>query len=221
MEKVDVYRDLIVFHKGEKHGNIIHDANRTGPYPRGGGVNPELINRISLMEKEIDDLKKAVATHENYGLAKISFSESVTEDFGLVLSAKEKNPAVTGSLADEISKVQQKINGFEPVYGAVQNVSGFKYFNVSLLKMGKMGFCDAYVYSDESFGDVPIFNFPEGFLPYSNQYKYGVCEVSSGGSLSKEILQIHINSERNSADIAQMIGSNIRKALISFSYKIK
>ena len=173
------------------------------------------------MEKEIDVLKKAVATNENYGLAKISFSESVTEDFGLVLSAKEKNPAVAGSLAGEISKVQQKINGFEPVYGVVQNVSGFKYFNVSLLKMGKMGFCDAYVYSDEPFGDVPIFNFPEGLLPYSNQYKYGICEVSSGGTLSKEILQVHINSERNSADIAQMIGSNIRKALISFSYKIK
>lgn len=97
------------FCKGEKHGNIIHDAIRTGPYPRGG-VNLELINRISLMEKEIDDLKKAVATNENYGLAKISFSESVTEDFGLVLSAKEKNESVPGTL---MQKLGDRIAGLE------------------------------------------------------------------------------------------------------------
>ena len=62
------------------------------------------------MEKEIDDLKKAVATNENYGLAKISFSESVTEDFGLVLSAKEKNESVPGTL---MQKLGDRIAGLE------------------------------------------------------------------------------------------------------------
>lgn len=201
---------------------LTKDGTADVPTRGGGGTSIEALKRIEALEKEISDLKKTIATPDTYGLSKITDATTITEaDSGLVLGAKEKNPAADGSLAGEISKVQQKINGFEPVYGAVQNVSGFKYFNVSLLKIGKIGFCDAYVYSDESFGDVPIFNFPEEFLPYSNQYKYGVCEVSSGGTLSKEILQVHINSERNSADIAQMIGSNIRKALISFSYKIK
>ena len=72
------------------------------------------------MEKEIADLKKTIATSETYGLAKISTSESVTEDSGLVLSAKEKNESIPGTL---MQKLSTRITGLESKFTDVQFLS--------------------------------------------------------------------------------------------------
>lgn len=61
---------------------------------------------------ELSALKNAKATASAYGLSKISGSTTVTEDAGLVLSAKEKNPAVNGTLANMIAKYQKPLRGY-------------------------------------------------------------------------------------------------------------
>ena len=63
------------------------------------------------MESELRLLKQSVATETGYGLAKITESSIVTEkDSGLVLSAREKNPAVDGTLANTIKNISNKEN---------------------------------------------------------------------------------------------------------------
>ena len=62
------------------------------------------------MESELRLLKQSVATETDYGLAKITESSTVTEkDSGLVLSAREKNPAVDGTIGNSIEKIKNAI----------------------------------------------------------------------------------------------------------------
>ena len=62
------------------------------------------------MESELQLLKQSVATETDYGLAKITESSTVTEkDSGLVLSAREKNPAVDGTIGNSIEKIRNAI----------------------------------------------------------------------------------------------------------------
>ena len=107
------------------------------PQQIGGGINQAVLDRILTLETGIQDtknrlqqseaelqaiksslqnsnielsaLKNSKATASAYGLSKISGSTTVTEDAGLVLSAKEKNPAVNGTLANEINKVANEM----------------------------------------------------------------------------------------------------------------
>lgn len=91
----------------------------------GGGITQKLLDRIQALEDELQSvkyelalsgidleaLKASRATPSAYGLAKISESTSVTEtSAGLVLSAKEKNPAVPGSMARKMSTLQSGID---------------------------------------------------------------------------------------------------------------
>lgn len=79
------------------------------PLCRRGGVNRDLLDRVSLLESELAELKQKKASETEYGLGKISASASVTEDDGLLLSAKEKNDAISGSLANRIGKVEENL----------------------------------------------------------------------------------------------------------------
>ena len=80
-----------------------------------GGVNTELSERIHNLETELQSLKERIATEEQFGFAKISGSGSVTETAsGLVLSAKEKNPLVRGSLAEKIEQIKGDLQSFHP-----------------------------------------------------------------------------------------------------------
>ena len=61
------------------------------------------------MERELQSLKQSVATETDYGLSKITESSAVTaKGTGLVLGAREKNPAVDGSLAKQINSADLK-----------------------------------------------------------------------------------------------------------------
>lgn len=72
-----------------------------------GGVNLDLLNKLSNIENQIDDLKKHATTQE-FGLSKISSATDVTEqDSGLVLSAVQNNPTVDGSIRNELEKIKQ------------------------------------------------------------------------------------------------------------------
>lgn len=83
-----------------------------------GGVNQELINRISYLESRLSDLTDKLSglesTHadkENYGLVRLSDASSVTQMSGLALPATEKNSALPGTLANLISVLNGKISG--------------------------------------------------------------------------------------------------------------
>lgn len=87
----------------------------------GGGINQSLLDRIDSLEsesqilkveldqamRELQELKSTRATQNTYGLSKISSSSSVTTDDGLVLSAKEKNASIDGTIANGQKKLQQ------------------------------------------------------------------------------------------------------------------
>lgn len=87
----------------------------------GGGINQSLLDRIDSLEsesqslkeeldqamRELQELKSTRATQNNYGLSKISGSSSITTDDGLVLSAKEKNASIDGTIANGQKKLQQ------------------------------------------------------------------------------------------------------------------
>lgn len=83
--------------------------------PTSGGGNLELLNRMAELENSVSQLYERVsrteqsrATPDTYGLAKVTESTTVTEsDSGLVLGAKEKNPAFAGGLANQIVTVNQ------------------------------------------------------------------------------------------------------------------
>ncbi len=82
-----------------------------------GGVNQELINRISDLESRLSDLTDKIAglestyaDKENYGLVRLSDASSVTQMSGLALPATEKNPLIVGTLANLISALNGKIS---------------------------------------------------------------------------------------------------------------
>lgn len=75
-----------------------------------GGVNKELLDRISLLENEVSKLKQQKASKTEYGIVQISDSTDVTTDVGFVLGAKEKNAAVNGTVANKISQVESQCN---------------------------------------------------------------------------------------------------------------
>lgn len=79
----------------------------------GGGTNQSLLDRIAALEETTSTLAASLqaltenkASKTSYGLAKLSDATDVTEDLGLVLSAKEKNPAVSGSLANLVENLK-------------------------------------------------------------------------------------------------------------------
>ena len=65
---------------------------------------------IQQANQLIQQIQESRATLDQFGLVKISGSDTVTEDNGLVLSAKEKNPAVPGSIARKMSTLQSGID---------------------------------------------------------------------------------------------------------------
>ena len=69
--------------------------------------NEQLIEQSRQL---IQQIQETHADTERFGLSKISGSTSVTSDNGLVLSAKEKNPSVPGTIANKISQVESQCN---------------------------------------------------------------------------------------------------------------
>lgn len=79
------------------------------PSPSGGGTSQAVLDRIAALEQKIEQLEGKKATDSEYGLARISESSSVTETgAGLVLGAKEKNAAITGTIAHGMSALGNK-----------------------------------------------------------------------------------------------------------------
>lgn len=74
-----------------------------------GGVNQGLLDRVASLESELAELKQKKSSATGYGLSMISDSASVTVDDGLVLSAKEKNAAVDGSIMQKIEQIRNML----------------------------------------------------------------------------------------------------------------
>ena len=85
-------------------GTYVQKDGKAHPVP--GGVPAGTLERI---ENDIAELRSLRASLERYGMAMISESEAVTDaDSGLVLSAKEKNATVEGTMANSIEKLVNK-----------------------------------------------------------------------------------------------------------------
>lgn len=68
---------------------------------------------IQQNEEMIRFLQGQKATESVFGLAKISESTTVTENNGLVLSAKEKNASVPGSIASGVESVRRSVEDLD------------------------------------------------------------------------------------------------------------
>ena len=127
----------------------------------GGGINQSVLDRIDALEQreqalktelqeaksELRSLKEQKAGTNLYGLAKISGDSTVTIDEGLVLSAKEKNASVSGTLANQISQVSNAANRLK-VHTKQENVvftNGKAVFVCNLREQGFSGVFGAFV----------------------------------------------------------------------------
>lgn len=165
------------------YGTIFNDPIRRDTNPVGGGVNTDILKRITDMESELRLLKQSVATETDYGLAKITESSAVTEkDSGLVLSARERNPAVDGTLANKIKKSEIKAKTIEFSLTTEADGAGIWYAEINLATLP--GFPKEYVAI-----------IPQIAIQNSWWHKMAVCAVSGTmfriNSLSQE-RQVHL-----------------------------
>lgn len=121
----------------------------------GGGINQSVLDRIDSLEsesqslkteldqtrRELQELKSARATQNTYGLSKISGSSSVTTDDGLVLSTKEKNASISGTLANQILQAKNEANRIKVhrVEIMANFVDGRAFFNYNIKEHGFSG----------------------------------------------------------------------------------
>lgn len=72
--------------------------------------NRIITNALQKIDRDIEQLFQLRASLTGYGFSKICPTEitTVTEDEGLVLGAKEKNPALEGTMANETEKLKAK-----------------------------------------------------------------------------------------------------------------
>lgn len=103
--------------------------------------NRIITNALQKIDRDIEQLFQLRSSLSQYGLSKICPTEltTVTEDNGLVLGAKEKNPAIEGTLANISKKiVQNKVINIYKASIDVQSISGlyYKYFKSVFLEEG-------------------------------------------------------------------------------------
>lgn len=72
-------------------------------------LNPLAFATIETLTRMINETKDLRATHESYGMAKLSNASDVTDATGIALPATEKNPDVEGTLAKQIQDANSAI----------------------------------------------------------------------------------------------------------------
>lgn len=73
-------------------------------------MSSTVLDRIEQIEQEILQINQTVSTTEHYGMAMVSESSSVTDaNSGLVLSAKEKNAALSGTIMNILENVKGNV----------------------------------------------------------------------------------------------------------------
>lgn len=118
---------------------------------------------MSTLTGTIQDILASKATDTSYGLAKVSESTTVTEtDSGLVLSAKEKNPAVTGTIANGQKKLQDDFNSLFD--SALKTYSKYVNNSVDALESGiyNVGISNGDI--PVSYGVLVVFRSTNGYL---------------------------------------------------------
>lgn len=85
---------------------------------RGGGINLELLAKLQALEDQVSGLRqelsevKASRAGNDYGLVKLSSSQSITNSVGLALPASENNAGISGSLRQNIVSLWEKANSY-------------------------------------------------------------------------------------------------------------
>lgn len=117
--------------------------------------NRVIKNALDRLEALIEETNALRATLETFGLSKISESEAVTDpDSSLVLSAKEKNSSIEGTIANEIKKLaadtifKKSRTEYEQ---QPPNLDDFRKTGVTYYNVEGSG---ASIYSFSCFGDV-------------------------------------------------------------------
>ena len=81
---------------------------------RGGGINLELLAKLQALEDQVSGLRqelsevKSSRAGNDYGLVKLSSSQSITNSVGLALPASENNAGISGSLRQNIVSLWEK-----------------------------------------------------------------------------------------------------------------
>ena len=65
-----------------------------------------LESMVSDLTQKLEGVERSRASSTDYGLVRLSSSESVTDSTGLSLPASEKNASVDGTLANKIAKTK-------------------------------------------------------------------------------------------------------------------
>ena len=168
---------------------------------RGGGITQSTLDRITELESTVESLSAALhniigskATETDYGLARISESTAVTETgSGLVLSAKEKNPSIDGTLAREIKELKKSIEMDAAHATLLNGVTGA----IALYRIGKIVFISTY-FDDRAIQNTynwksGIAVVPEGYRPiepasipahYDGQTAHVLFTVKPNGDVS-------------------------------------
>lgn len=144
-------------------GFYMHSEGTANPIP--GGIPIGTLERI---EADIAELRSLRATLEQYGMGMISESSAVTEtDFGLVLSAKEKNAAIEGTLAnsiEEMNKELQRLSGIDtvdfglsPYQSAKVNEEKSAFFQILFMQGGMASASGCYILSGYGVGENRYF----------------------------------------------------------------
>lgn len=119
---------------------------------------------IQELRERLDAVEQSRATEENYGIVKFSGSSTVTQDMGLALSSKEKNPAVSGTMAQSISEVKARLgnvycyeiatDGSDTQFLDFVNTLAGKDFIIRLNERGLLSRVDGYMDGDGGWGVV-------------------------------------------------------------------
>lgn len=155
-------------------------------------VVKEALDRLDSLITETNALR---ATLESYGFAKISESTAVTEtDSGLVLSAKEKNAAIEGTIAHEIANTNQYLNEWKAYDGAdaFDNLYGNTVTGGRSLKKGGI----VQIYAMIKMGSSPQVNHVVKLInELAPRENYIVIDLMEGSSDYKFVGKIWITGD--------------------------
>lgn len=138
----------------------------------GGGINLELLAKLQALEDQVSGLRqelsevKSSRAGNDYGLVKLSSSQSITNSVGLALPASENNESINGTLANRVAVTNDRIrqifsktciqnsgeseggNGFNWIVGktytSTESFDNFSAFSMDLFWEGSMIFLPYY-----------------------------------------------------------------------------
>ena len=151
----------------------------------GGGINLELLARLKSLEDQVSGLQqelsevKASRGGNDYGLVKLSSSQSITNSVGLALPASENNAGISGTLANRIANNRNALAKKQQFYTSLESIGITSTFIPDIL---------AAMPSNSKF--IAILNVTGISTNPNNKapINVGIIEIEKAGGYSKTVL---------------------------------